>query len=157
MNLGYYNSSRRARKIMLCLSAFLMLVQISPTADAQEASGDPPEITIGERLFLETRFAQFFQQFLSRGAGVNDPLPAGDPVMDKTVTIGEPLPGSFAGLSINCRACTGGSREGGVAVAIRPSPAPTRRPRAGGLRPRASPAGGGGRDGARHEARGVRG
>ena len=105
MNLGYYNSSRRARKIMLCLSAFLMLVQISPTADAQEASGDPPEITIGERLFLETRFAQFFQQFLSRGAGVNDPLPAGDPVMDKTVTIGEPLPGSFAGLSINCRAC----------------------------------------------------
>lgn len=105
MNLSYYNSSRRAVKIMLCLSAFRMLVQISPTADAQEASGDPPEITIGERLFLETRFAQFFQQFLSGGAGVNDPLPAGDPVMDKTVTIGEPLPGPFAGLSMNCRAC----------------------------------------------------
>ncbi len=72
---------------------------------AQEEAGDPPEVTIGERLFLETRFAQFFQRFLSNGGHVNDPLPAGDPVMDTTVTGGEPLPGPFTGLSMNCRAC----------------------------------------------------
>jgi hypothetical protein len=72
--------------------------------DVEEA-GDPPEIVIGERLFLETRFAQFFKQFVDRGGGTNRPLPAGDPVMDTTVTLGEPLPGPFAGQSMNCRAC----------------------------------------------------
>ena len=32
-----------------------------------EEAGDPSEIVIGERLFLETRFAQFFKQFVDRG------------------------------------------------------------------------------------------
>jgi hypothetical protein len=74
-------------------------------AQAVAEEADPPEIVLGERLFLETRFAQFFKQFLASGAGVNDPLPNGDPVMNTTVTIGKPLPGPFAGLSMNCRAC----------------------------------------------------
>lgn len=72
--------------------------------DVEEA-GDPPEIVTGERLFLETRFAQLFKQFVDRGGGTNRSLPAGDPVMNTTVTVGEPLPGPFAGLSMNCRAC----------------------------------------------------
>lgn len=101
--------NRHTARRMLFAAAFLgFLIGMEPSrsaVQAQEAAADPPEITIGERLFLETRFAQFFQQFLSGGAGVNDPMPAGDPVMDKTVTIGEPLPGPFAGLSMNCRAC----------------------------------------------------
>jgi len=85
--------------------AISAIVSDSPIVRAQEGPADPPEITIGERLFLETRFAQFFKQFLSGGAGVNDPLPVGDPVMNTTVTVGEPLSGPFAGLSMNCRAC----------------------------------------------------
>ena len=36
---------------------------------------------------------------------MNDPLPAGDPVLDDTQTIDQPLPGPFAGLTMNCRTC----------------------------------------------------
>ncbi|NOS78576.1 MAG: hypothetical protein HOP35_11585 [Nitrospira sp.] len=98
-------TARRMVFIGVLLCFLIGMESLSSVAQAQEAAADPPEITVGERLFLETRFAQFFQQFLAEGAAVNDPLPAGDPVMDKTVTIGEPLPGPFAGLSMNCRAC----------------------------------------------------
>lgn len=74
-------------------------------AQEQEEPADPPEVVVGERLFLETRFAQFFKSFLDSGRGVNDPLPNGDPVMETTVTTDFPLPGPFAGRSMNCRAC----------------------------------------------------
>ncbi|HEV8326205.1 MAG TPA: hypothetical protein VGQ08_01880 [Nitrospiraceae bacterium] len=81
-------------------------------ATAQPASNskhaiDPPEVTNGERLFLETRFAQFFKTYLDAGGNVNVPLPAGDPVMNLTATTGpgQGFPGPFAGLSMNCRAC----------------------------------------------------
>lgn len=126
--------------------------------DVEEA-GDPSEIVIGERLFLETRFAQFFKQFVDHGGRTNQPLPTGDPVMNTTVTVGEPLPGPFAGQSMNCRAChlvdeqldqaSGGmrtytdfarrspvpAREDGATVAPRNSPPLVNAtlPRAGGL------------------------
>jgi hypothetical protein len=64
---------------------------------------DPPEVAIGERLFLETRFAQFF--FANAKGNANAVLPAGDPVMDTTQTTGASLPGPFAGQSMNCRNC----------------------------------------------------
>ncbi|HEY1253051.1 MAG TPA: hypothetical protein VGH97_17860, partial [Thermoanaerobaculia bacterium] len=38
------------------------------------ADVDPPEVQVGERLFLETRFAQYFA---AHGAGTNVPLAAG--------------------------------------------------------------------------------
>lgn len=66
-------------------------------------STDPPEVQIGERLFLETRFAQFF--FTNCHGNVNATLPSGDPVMDVTVTAQGTFPGPFAGKSMNCRAC----------------------------------------------------
>ena len=65
--------------------------------------GDPAEVTVGERLFLETRFAQFASVQLQ--ADVNRPLPLRDPTMDETLTTGAPLPGPFKGASMNCRAC----------------------------------------------------
>jgi hypothetical protein len=71
------------------------------------ATGAPgAEATVGERLFLETRFAQAFKVFLDNGGNVNDPN-AGDPVMNLSETTGPGvgLPGPFAGLSMNCRAC----------------------------------------------------
>lgn len=67
-----------------------------------EEEADPAEVAIGERLFLETRFAQHF--FALSGGDVNAAVPA-DPVMDDTVTTNDPLPGPFVGLSMNCRAC----------------------------------------------------
>jgi hypothetical protein len=59
---------------------------------------------IGERLFSETRFAEFF--FTNSGGNANAMLPSGgDPVMNMTASIYGPLPGPFAGQSMNCRAC----------------------------------------------------
>jgi hypothetical protein len=67
------------------------------------APADPAEVAVGERLFLETRFAQRARAQLQRD--VNARLPLRDPVMDETVTTGEPLPGPFRGATMNCRAC----------------------------------------------------
>lgn len=77
-----------------------------PSANSPK-SFDPPEVTNGERLFLETRFAQFFKAYLDAGGRTNTPMPSGDPMMDLTQTMvpGQGLPGPFAGLSMNCRAC----------------------------------------------------
>jgi hypothetical protein len=61
--------------------------------------------SVGERLFLETRFAQAFKAGLDSGGQVNEPLLAGDPVLDDTRTIDQPLPGPFAGRTMNCRTC----------------------------------------------------
>lgn len=79
-------------------------------AFAQEAEeADPPEVTNGERLFLETRFAQIFKVFLDDGGDVNDPLPQGDPSLDKVTNWQLPPDqfsiGPFAGQSRNCRSC----------------------------------------------------
>ena len=74
-----------------------------PPGTAPTAVVDPPEVTIGERLFMETRFSQFFAAHYD--GDVNHPLPAGDPVL-KTVAIrGKEIPGPFAVRSINCRSC----------------------------------------------------
>ena len=79
----------------------------SPPPPSVKTTGTPgAEATVGERLFLETRFAQAFKVFLDSGGNINDPN-AGDPVMDISETTGQGvgLPGSFRGLSMNCRAC----------------------------------------------------
>jgi hypothetical protein len=81
---------------------------------------------LGERLFLETRFAQFFfthcggdvnaivpnitnadyagGEIIAAG-GTNVVLTNGDPVMATLQTIYGPQPGPFAGQSMNCRQC----------------------------------------------------
>jgi hypothetical protein len=62
----------------------------------------PAEQNIGERFFVETRFAQYFAANMT---DVNAPLGVGDPVVAQTQTLNGPLPGPFAGQSINCRSC----------------------------------------------------
>ena len=66
----------------------------------------------GERLFLETRFAQRFYKFLQKGGKVNDSIDIGDPVLNKTVRFfGLPpyqIPfatGPYKGKTFNCRTC----------------------------------------------------
>lgn len=85
--------------LLVALSIGLMAVVFRARAD-DDASGDA---NIGERLFLDTRFAQFF--FTNSGGNANFILTNGDPVMNNTTTIYGPLPGPFAGQSMNCRAC----------------------------------------------------
>jgi len=101
-------------------------------AAADPTTGDPPEVLLGNRLFDETRFAQFFAAHV--GADVNAPLASGDPVMDVTTTMGAPLPGPFAGQAMNCRAChldveqkgVGGGGNRAYADFARRSPIPDR-------------------------------
>lgn len=93
---------KSARGIIPCLLTTLSLFLIPVFSFAQEEF-EPPEITNGERLFLETRFAQFFSSH--SGGDANFQLAQGDPVLDETETTGAPMPGPFAGMSMNCRAC----------------------------------------------------
>lgn len=68
-----------------------------------EPRQDPARVAIGERLFLETRFSQYF--FAHSGGNANTNLPGGDPVVSTSLTTNQPLAGPFAGHAINCRAC----------------------------------------------------
>lgn len=68
----------------------------------QESDSTPPADTIGERMFLDTRFSQYFAAHMT---SVNDPLPQGDPVVATVETTNGTLPGPFAGQAINCRSC----------------------------------------------------
>ena len=67
-----------------------------------EADATPAADSIGEALFLDTRFNEYFATHMT---GVNDVLASGDPVVNQVETANGPLPGPFAGQSINCRSC----------------------------------------------------
>jgi hypothetical protein len=89
-----------------CCALGLLLSLSWIAAVAAEQPARPAEVEAGERLFLETRFAQFF--FAHSGEDVNRPLPAGDPVLATVVQTARGVPavaGPFAGQSINCAAC----------------------------------------------------
>lgn len=78
-----------------------------PPANPVKVGTPGAEAAIGERLFVETRFAQAFKAFLDSGGDINDHA-AGDPVLDtvETTTLGAPIdPGPFNGMSMNCRSC----------------------------------------------------
>jgi len=79
----------------------------STPASVRETGTPGAEASVGERLFLETRFAQAFKVFLDNNGNLNDPN-AGDPVVATAETT-NPLvpidPGAFSGMSMNCRAC----------------------------------------------------
>ncbi|MEZ6010055.1 MAG: cytochrome c peroxidase [Planctomycetota bacterium] len=121
-----------------------LLLASASTGWAFGEDEDPPEVSLGERLFLETRFAQYYRSHSD--GNVNAELSAGDPALDGTETPFGSLPGPFRGQSMNCRSChlvdeqldaaRGGmraygdfarrspipSREDGLATAARNSP-----------------------------------
>ena len=104
--------TQRSRNVLsavgLSLALFApLLVLISCGASKapafpSEDESTPAEDSIGERLFLDTRFAEYFAQNMT---GMNQPLSAGDPVVEQVQTTNGTLPGPFAGQSINCRSC----------------------------------------------------
>ena len=73
------------------------------TGQTQPEASDPAEVALGERLFLETRFAEFFRSHSD--GDMNRPLASGDPVLDTTFMRELSVPGAFQGKSMNCRAC----------------------------------------------------
>jgi cytochrome c peroxidase len=97
--------------IALALSAVLLLNACGSGKAPSFQSGDSDESAsgssiavqnLGEQLFLDTRFSQYFATHMT---GVNDPLSVGDPVVEQVQTTTGTLPGPFAGQSINCRSC----------------------------------------------------
>lgn len=106
------------QRITVSFVALTLMTMISSgcsagKGDASSGSSTQPanagtagaEQAVGERLFLETRFAQAFKVFLDNGGDVNN-VGAGDAVMDTVETTGAPItPGPFSGRSMNCRAC----------------------------------------------------
>jgi cytochrome c peroxidase len=109
-----FQCSPRAAAAILFLCCVTLVVAQSPFPAANSAlppalrhrnpKGDTPEALLGERLFLETRFAQYFA---AHQPDVNAALLQGDPVMETVINpqAGVPYPGPFAGKSMNCRAC----------------------------------------------------
>jgi len=90
------------RKVLFpALALWLAGCQADPSSSAGLVLTDPATL-VGERLFKETRFSQFFA---AHATSVNETLGSGDPVMDATETLDGSLPGPFAGQSMNCSAC----------------------------------------------------
>lgn len=108
--LSRSSPSSRLSIAMLCSGVLLCIVgavtgcgsSAAPAVSTENEGVTPAADPIGERLFLDTRFAKFF--FLNMTA-VNSPLQTGDPVVATVPTANGPLPGPFAGQSINCRSC----------------------------------------------------
>ena len=101
------------RKMLLAIlvflgSGFVFAFTIAGCGSGQapaaptESDATPPADSIGEALFLDTRFGQFFA---ANSTGVNTPLATGDPVVAEVQTPNGPLPGPFAGQAMNCRSC----------------------------------------------------
>ena len=67
-----------------------------------ESDATPPADSIGEALFLDTRFGEYFAANMT---SANALLAVGDPVVNQVQTTNGPLPGPFAGQAINCRSC----------------------------------------------------
>ncbi len=63
---------------------------------------DAANANIGERLFLETRFVEYF--YTNSHGDANAVVP-GDPTVAHLTTASGLVPGPFAGLSMNCRQC----------------------------------------------------
>jgi len=91
---------------LLLATAWSMSMTSCGAGDAPPFKTDvdvtPAEDSIGERLFLDTRFAEYFAAHMT---GVNTPLAVGDPVVQQVYTTNGTLPGPFAGQSMNCRSC----------------------------------------------------
>ncbi len=92
---------------LLCLAQSFPRTPPNTTVRKVEKKGsqDTPETLFGERLFLETRFSQYFAAYSS--GEVNRPLAKGDPVVAqvRNPRAGVSYPSPFAGKSINCRSC----------------------------------------------------
>jgi cytochrome c peroxidase len=88
------------------ITVFAVCAPLSGTAQDQPRRllKTVPEVALGDRLFFETRFAEYF--FAHSKRDVNAPLARGDSVVDEVLRPGQrSLPGPFRGQSMSCRHC----------------------------------------------------
>ena len=84
------------RRMRLRLALLVLLAMTSTMATLARADEpDPPEVAIGERLFLETRFSYAYAARPGQS----------DPVMQRLLTGNGTIRGPFAGQTMNCRNC----------------------------------------------------
>jgi hypothetical protein len=114
-----FNHRRNAFPHVVVGSSLILISLLLVGCGSGSSSSSPPpsvaatgtpgaEADVGERLFVETRFAQFFKANLPPGGNVNDPAPVGDPVVAKVLLPGgnpSGIASPFAGMSMNCRSC----------------------------------------------------
>lgn len=81
--------------LLALMQTITPLTYAANSEHAHQETKEAAEVSIGERLFLETRFAQAYYAHPGKA----------DPVMDKTITVNAPLKSPFAGKTISCRAC----------------------------------------------------
>lgn len=83
-------------------SFLFVILMVSSTTWAAEVS-DPLEVQIGERLFRETRFSQFFFEFFD--GHWNTALAKGDPALDNLMLAQGSTPHPMRGQSMSCASC----------------------------------------------------
>ncbi len=89
-------------------ATFVIAVCLAAAASASDGgrrlSASSPEVRVGDRLFFDSRFAQFF--FEHSHGDVNAKLTTGDPVIDQMpFTAAQSLTSPFRGQSMSCRQC----------------------------------------------------
>lgn len=109
-----HQTTSRFKISFALLSSLFLLTGLLSCSGSDTQTSPPPiadtgtpgaEEAVGERLFLETRFAQSFKISLDNGGNINDPK-INDVAMDRVETLGDSIaPGPFMGMSMNCRAC----------------------------------------------------
>ena len=74
----FTQSTTRPLVVSVGLACTVLLIFGCPAGKEENFVVGTPDAaeSVGERLFLETRFAQAFKAFLDSGGKVNDPLPA---------------------------------------------------------------------------------
>src|SRR5687768_15462126 len=96
---------RRSDVKLAALAACLMLAACGggSRSPGPAAAAKTPEAALGQRLFRETRFAQFFA--VNFGNDVIVYPPPADPVLAVTPTTTGALPGPLTGATMSCRGC----------------------------------------------------
>jgi hypothetical protein len=90
------------RHIVVFVLVSLAAVSFTRADDNFPTDFDGADVNIGERLFLETRFSEYF--FTNSAGNANAAVP-GDPVVATLTTTSGLVPGPFAGQAMNCRQC----------------------------------------------------
>ncbi|HWD91965.1 MAG TPA: hypothetical protein VG938_06415 [Verrucomicrobiae bacterium] len=86
----------------LVVLVLLFVFRTKADNDTFPTDFDGADVNIGERLFLETRFSEYY--FANSGGDANADIP-GDPTVATLETTSKPVPGPFAGQAMNCRQC----------------------------------------------------
>jgi hypothetical protein len=90
--------------LLLCNNGIVQTSALTPPVEVESVSPTDPEVILGDRLFFETRFAQFYYEHSAQN--VNAALAHGDRVTDHLqAATRPPISGVFRGMSINCRQC----------------------------------------------------